>query len=183
MSMVEILTFGNVRVGLLPIESGAGTRRKAERRAVGAIIEALAGPCAQVSHRADGSPYLIGAEGYISVSHSRNMAAVAWCAHAPVGIDIEDVSRLEQLRRVAARVLSEAEMQEYMSEPEGVLTAWTLKEALYKVACNPGADFRRDLVLPLNNEVAARACTRACEVVATGICHASRYSVVKVCEH
>lgn len=127
---------------------GCGNRRDAERAAVARMVEAAAGAGCRVSHRDDGSPYVNGADMEISVSHSRYCAAVAVSRSGRVGVDIED-NRSDQLRRVAARVLSEAEMAVYGSEPTGPVRAWTMKEAAYKAVAGAPADFRR-IELPLD---------------------------------
>ena len=101
-----------------------------------------------VSHREDGSPYVEGKDIEISVSHSRRCAALAVSSRGRVGVDIED-NRAEQLRRVAARVLSEAEMDVYGPGATGAVRAWTLKEAAYKAVAGAPADFRR-IELPLD---------------------------------
>ena len=84
----------------------------------------------------------------VSISHCRNLAALAVSpAGNPLGIDIERPRR--QLATVAPRVLSPSELDYYSSFPSGLLQAWTLKEALYKAAGITGADFARQLRIPL----------------------------------
>ncbi|MDE6498343.1 MAG: 4'-phosphopantetheinyl transferase superfamily protein [Muribaculaceae bacterium] len=145
--MITERKYGDVLVVMcaLPQE---GTRREAERAAVAALLEHVL-PGAEMIHTAEGAPVIDGGP-YISISHSRTHAALAVCAGAPVGIDIE--TQRAQLARVAPRVLSEAELDIYGRSPEGLLQAWTLKEALYKAALTPGLDFRRDIHLPLGDE-------------------------------
>lgn len=82
---------------------------------------------------------------YLSVSHSNDLVAVAIDSKYRIGIDIEQPR--DNLRRVLPRVLSPEELSVYGVNE--ALKAWTLKEAAYKVADNPGADFRRDLPLPI----------------------------------
>ena len=133
-------------VYLAPIEAGEG-RREAERAAVAQLaVAAMRYPCA-ISHRADGSPYIEGADAEISVSHSRRCAALAMSRRGRIGVDIEDICRAGQLRRVAPRVLTEAEMAVYGCDDEGLLRAWTLKEAAYKAVAGAPADMR-DIALP-----------------------------------
>ncbi|MDE6334645.1 MAG: 4'-phosphopantetheinyl transferase superfamily protein [Muribaculaceae bacterium] len=128
--------------------AGCGSRREEEQAAVTRLVEAAAGAGSVVSHREDGSPYVEGKDIEISVSHSRSCAALAVSSRGRVGVDIED-NRAEQLRRVAARVLSEAEMDVYGPGATGAVRAWTLKEAAYKAVAGAPADFRR-IELPLD---------------------------------
>lgn len=100
------------------------------RQAVAAIVRRRFGAGARIVHDADGAPILIGAEGRISVSHSRNFAAVAWHGNRRIGVDIEE-PRPEQLNRIAARFLSADELTQWS---EDLLTAWTIKEAVFKAA-------------------------------------------------
>lgn len=131
---------GDVKVFLAPIEAGS-KRRDAERAAAARLMEAAAeGPC-EISHREDGSPYPSRGSMEISVSHSRHCVALAVSLRGRVGVDIEE-ARIGQLRRVAPRVLTEAEMAVYGTDDEGLLRAWTLKEAAYKAVAGAPADLR-----------------------------------------
>ncbi len=126
-------TFGPVELFTVPLH-GPQDRRRAERDAVEALVYAALGDNAVLEHNSDGAPYIVGRpEVYISVSHSRHMAALA-LASEDVGIDIEEPR--PQLLRVAARFLSPHERDHY-STPERILEAWTIKEAAYK-AMRPG---------------------------------------------
>lgn len=124
----------------------APTRREAELAA-----ERLLLPGLRVAHTPAGAPVLADDPArHISISHSRTHLAVALSTAGPVGIDIE--TPRPQLQRVAPRVLSAAELEAYGAEPDGLLRAWTLKEALYKAALTPGLDLRRDVRLPLGHK-------------------------------
>lgn len=131
----------------------APTRRRAEIEAVDRLLAAALPGGYTLAHDTDGAPRLIaGGAPAISVSHSRTHAAVALapCGVA-VGIDIE--TPREQLRRVAPRVLSPDELAACADgDMDALLRAWTLKEALYKAARVAGADFRRDIHLPLGHK-------------------------------
>ena len=147
---ISVLTFGSVRLfGCMLPEAPA--RREAEVQAVAQLLAAALPVGYRLTHTPDGAPLLQGGP-HISVSHSRTHAVVALCADAPVGVDIE--TPRAQLARVAPRILSEQELAAYGATPEGLLQAWTLKEALYKAALTPGLDFRRDIRLPLGPDKA-----------------------------
>lgn len=128
----------------------AATRREAELAAVQSLLCEAFPDGLLLEHAPSGAPVLAGRTERISISHSRSRAALAVCEGAPVGVDTETARG--QLARVAPRVLSEAELAEYGSVPGGLLTAWTLKEAIYKAALTPGLDFRRDIRLPLGHK-------------------------------
>lgn len=146
--MIEVFKYDDITLGVTPIGADPDrTCTEREHAAVRAIIARFFGTDAIVGHRDTGAPYLVGREDInLTVSHSRDYAAVAFSAAHTVGVDIEQWR--EQLVRVAPRVLSESEMAVYGASSDLLLRAWTMKEALYKAALTPGLDFRRDIVLP-----------------------------------
>ncbi|MGM9846231.1 MAG: 4'-phosphopantetheinyl transferase family protein [Muribaculaceae bacterium] len=135
-----------LRVWIAPIPQGAATaRRERERMAVAAVLRHIFGGDTTIAHTADGAPSLPQHPGLlISISHCRSLCAVA-IAEGPALIGIDTEEPRPQLERVAPRVLSAAEMAIYAPVSDGLLQAWTLKEALYKAALTPGLDFRADI--------------------------------------
>lgn len=144
--MIETRHYGAARLYLCRLPEAA-TRREAEKAAVEALLRHAFPEGAVLCHTPEGAPYLKDNPVHISISHSRSRAALAVCAEAPVGVDVETLR--DQLARVAPRVLSEAELADYGTTAEGLLRAWTLKEALYKAAGVPGVDFRTGINLPV----------------------------------
>lgn len=145
--MPQIITISpGVTVYITTLRSGVG-RRQAERAAAAQLIEAALGHPCDILHRPDGSPVAACGGVEISLSHSRHYAALAVSHIGRIGIDIEE-SRPAQLRRVAPRVLSPAEMAVYDTD-EDLLRAWTLKEAAYKAVQDAPADLRH-IALPLD---------------------------------
>lgn len=166
--MIEVFKYDDITLGVAPITADAGqTRAEREHAAVGDIIARFFGVDARVGHRDSGAPYLVGREDIsLTVSHSRDYAAVAFSAAHTVGVDIEQWR--EQLVRVAPRVLSESEMAVYGVSSNLLLRAWTMKEALYKAALTPGLDFRRDITLPSHPaSTAATVAGRPYTIIAT----------------
>ncbi len=142
--MIEIRHLGTTTIGIMPIQTTGISRREAERAAVAAVLSGLA-PGAVLAHDADGAPYLAGDSRHVSISHSLEQVAVAIDPVRRIGIDLEDMSRAAQIERVLPRVLCDSELVAYAGRP---LDAWTQKEALYKIAGNPAANWQRDLPLP-----------------------------------
>ncbi len=141
---MKLLDLGSVKLALSPI-APAADKRSAERLAAHKLLAQLLGlEQVEIGHNADGAPFIVGSTLKVSISHSRDIAAVAVAPDA-LGIDIEQ-ARPEQLKRIAARVLSAEELIVYSDR---LLQAWTLKEALYKASTNADADFRSDINLPL----------------------------------
>lgn len=134
-------TVGGVRLLVCRLDGGPREeRRNREREAVGCLLAYALDASAVMAHRSDGAPYVEGRpELCVSVSHSPAYAALALAPFA-IGIDIEEPRA--QLKRVAPRVFSEAEIEAFDGEAD-LLRAWTVKEALYKLCPSPEAcDFR-----------------------------------------
>ncbi len=67
-------------------------RRTVERAAWRSIVREKLGPDTAVGYNKNGAPVLVGAPGYIGVSHTRGWVAVVWSPE-PCAIDIELRSR------------------------------------------------------------------------------------------
>lgn len=143
----------NISVYLTPISESDGSGRSGEQNAVARLVREAFGSDLEVRHHASGAPY-VDADANISISHCRGMAALATVPRdTGIGIDIETLR--PQLHRIAARVLSEAELACYSGDLDKLTEAWTLKEAAFKAAGEEGVDFRRDIRLPLTADESA----------------------------
>lgn len=160
------------RIGFEEIAEEGGTRRERERTAVLRALRRLAGPEADIKHDESGAPLLVGAEGYISVTHSRHTAAVLWSSTPGWGIDLEE-ARGEQLRRVAPRVLNPDELELF---GDNLLKAWTIKEAAFKAAGLPIADLRELHIHP-DGTISAR--DRRLQIVSSEACGEGWLTVVR----
>lgn len=84
---------------------------------------------------------------YISISHTRNYAAVA-LSELPVGLDIEQ--RTERVLKVRSRFVSPLEEKDFVSSSalrqlNALLLLWSAKETMYKLLDNPELDFVQNL--------------------------------------
>ena len=127
------------------ISNSSSARRKREIIASHLLIKEIFGEGVTITHDENGAPLLNGAQGYISISHSATEIAIAINSHHPIGIDIENWR--DQLIKVKSRFLSQSEMEVY-NTPQLMLKAWTIKEAVYKVAQSPGISLADDIMLP-----------------------------------
>lgn len=115
------------------------------RNDVARLVRENLGENVRVLHEADGSPILVGSPLNVSISHSAHFVALAVHHSVRIGIDIEE-PRVEQLRRVISKFLSEKELPLWSDR---LLAAWTCKEAVFKAAGVPGLGFGRiDLTEP-----------------------------------
>ena len=128
------------------IERCSANKRRIELLAVRALLKAVG--INQTIHYSDRKPYLD--EGYISISHSANIAAIIYNPDFPVGIDIETVA--PRIRRIASRAFSENELAAAEDDLEKLTVLWNCKECVFKLANDDGIDFREmiEVVLPSN---------------------------------
>lgn len=131
-------------VAIMPLVD-ASTQRQREKLTVARLLHALNLPTT-VDHHADGSPYINGYQGQVSISHSHRSATVALCPDGRrPGIDTE--TWRPQLERVRHKFLSPTELVIY-DTPAMLLMAWCMKEAAYKAAGIPGLHITDDIILP-----------------------------------
>ncbi len=103
----------------------------------------------KVIYDANGKPYLEDNSFHISITHSKNYAAVIIHPEFPVGIDLE--IRTEKVKTVSKRFLNESEQILFSKETNTakVEIAWSAKETLYKIIGNEVRDFAATLeILP-----------------------------------
>lgn len=108
----------------------------------------------ETGHFKNGAPFLYGYAGRISVTHCPGFLAVAtlpatpevelgvYSDRAALGLDAERRDR-DQVVRLRDRVLSPEELAMIPADDvEANILGWTIKEACYKAALEPGLDFR-----------------------------------------
>ena len=111
-------------------------KREKEKAMVSFLIRQVFGQSAIVGHTSEGAPFLESDPSlFISVTHSGDLAAIAWSRESPVGIDLQYPS--PALRRVVSRFLSESQQAYWAASDERLLRAWTIKEAVFKAAGIP----------------------------------------------
>lgn len=138
-----------VAVGLRAVaEPGAERSLATQRRAVAALMKELfKGEAPPIGHTPDGAPTLPGGRS-VSVSHCRHAVAVAVdTAGRRIGVDVDTLGRDVTLSRVAPRFLSPGQMAAWSATAGTLLTAWSIKEALYKAVGQRGWSLA-DIPLP-----------------------------------
>lgn len=118
------------------IERCSATKRRIELLSVRALLKTVG--IHQTIHYNDRKPYLD--NGYISISHSANMAAIIYNPDFPVGIDIEVVA--PRIQRIATRAFSESELAVATDDLEKLTVLWNCKECVFKLANDEGIEFR-----------------------------------------
>jgi 4'-phosphopantetheinyl transferase EntD len=120
--------------------------RRAEWLAVRLLVKELFGNECKVAYHPTGRPYLEGGDAYISISHTKGYAAVAYHRSLPLGVDIEYIS--SRVERIAHRFTSQMESSYIDVNGEHNrqlyhLVNWSAKETLYKLYDSPAmAEFQ-----------------------------------------
>lgn len=131
-------TIGTTAIGIMPIPADASVpRRQREKLSVALVLRRMLGHDVEVAHDSDGAPHI--PHYNISISHSHKLAVVAIDAVRKIGIDAEEMR--PQLLRIKERFLSPRELSMFTT-PGQLLTAWTIKEAVYKIAGASAVEFR-----------------------------------------
>ncbi len=73
-----------------------------------------------------------------NVAHSENVALIGFIWGRPIGVDVEHIRSLKDMKQMAARFFSEIEYQSWLTIPaeqqdEAFFNCWTRKEAYIKV--------------------------------------------------
>jgi phosphopantetheinyl transferase len=141
---MQVIELNDVYILVSEIQNESSSRRTNERMAVSALLgEAI--PGASLGHTPNGAPFIHNHPNlFVSVSHSQTHAALAISEASAIGVDIES-PRKQQLERVAKRFLSPDELEEFSAIPNGLLRAWTAKEAVYKCAGFDDVEFATEI--------------------------------------
>ncbi len=106
-------------------------KRKSEYLAVRLLVKKLLGDTPIIAYLPNGKPYLTDSSHYISISHTKNYAAICISAKHEIGIDIETIS--DKVQHVKERFMNEAELVHAQQCSEFILLSWVAKEAAYKI--------------------------------------------------
>lgn len=128
-------------------------KRKIEWLAIRALIRQLIGSDFTISYLGSGKPILKHDQfKHISISHSRDFAAVILHEHLNVGIDIEETTR--DFNRIEKRYLSEDELIRTNKNPQLQCLYWCAKEAIFKLVPEEGVEFKNQIhISPFNPEL------------------------------
>ena len=130
---------------LCRINNCKAPKRRIELLSVRALLKAIG--INQTIHYNDRKPYLN--NGYISISHSPDIAAIIYNPDHPVGIDIEKIS--PRIQRIATRAFSDEEIAAANGDLEKLTILWNCKECVFKLANDEGIDFREMIKISLSN--------------------------------
>jgi phosphopantetheinyl transferase len=100
-------------------------------------------PIHDIRPNAFGKPHLAEQPLHFSISHSGNYVAVCLHHAHEQGIDLQCWT--PKVETIKAKFLSLSEMERCKVHPQGLLLAWTAKEAAFKYLNKQGVDFIQDL--------------------------------------
>lgn len=119
-------------------------KRKVEWLVTRVLIRQLIGPDFTISYLNSGKPILTHDRfKHISISHSRNFAAIILHEHRNVGIDIEETTR--DYNRIEKKYLSDTELIQTNKIPQLQCLYWCAKEAIFKLVDDEGVEFRQQI--------------------------------------
>lgn len=139
----EACTPWTTREERLRAEFFATPGRRAEYLTWRTLVRRRLGADVRIVYDETGAPVLPERREFLSVAHCPGRVVVCLCDE-PCAVDVESSER--DFRRVLERVASPGE-RILSADPRWPGVLWCAKEALYKYARHPGADFARDLLV------------------------------------
>lgn len=135
----------------LKLEQFSSQSRKMEYTATRVLRSMLFGND-PIQYDSNGAPFIL-SEGYISISHAKNVVGIAFSSQFPIGFDLEPID--VKVLRVCHKFLNKKEMELFDdSKVEDMIRVWSAKEALYKISGRKGLVFSEDLlVTPLDEDL------------------------------
>lgn len=118
-------------------------RRTIEWLSTRILLFMLLGKEKTILNHADGKPYLEDGSYHISISHTKNYAAVLLHETHNVGIDIE--IRSDRVRKVAHKFIADEEYIDPAQQTIHQLLHWSAKESLFKLMDEAGIHFKHHL--------------------------------------
>jgi 4'-phosphopantetheinyl transferase len=119
--------------------------RLKEKVAVRVLLKNLTGSEKTIHYQDNGKPYFSDRLTHISISHTKNYAAVVLSETQDIGIDIEYIS--DRVKRIQSKFIGETEYIDPENEIIHLLLHWSAKESIYKVLDREGIDLKKDLII------------------------------------
>ena len=129
--------------------------RRVEWTAVRVLLYTVLDRQVHISYNEQGAPLLPEYEGlHISISHTKGYVAIALSETSAVGIDVEQIERLNKdnqfddkekmprVEKVRSRFMRDDESAETLV---GTLLHWSAKETVFKVLGREGVDFQDEM--------------------------------------
>jgi len=124
--------------------------RRKEWLAIRWLLKNHLGFIPKIHYKENGKPFLKSLSSEISISHSRDFAAVC-ISNYPCAVDIDNWQR--NYTSVASRYLSPQEYNAYSGEQKKLALAWMAKEATYKIIGQSQVIFASQISVSIPQEI------------------------------
>jgi len=117
-------------------------RSLAGRKALNSLFKEDVSECMKDEH---GKPFVLGYEGYVSLSHSFDFAIAMTHPEFPVGVDIEIVQ--PKIRRIQGKFLRDSEIDfiDRQHDIQMLYACWCAKEAVFKWQGKKGISLKQNI--------------------------------------
>ncbi|MCH7401093.1 4'-phosphopantetheinyl transferase family protein [Belliella kenyensis] len=118
---------------------------KAARIALKAALDEISLPYAGFFKDEHGKSYPMDGLGFVSLTHTKGVAAAIFHKNMPVGIDLDYVR--EKVVKLGPKFLDPCEMAFLQSDPLLYTMAWSAKESIFKCQGKKGISLREHILL------------------------------------
>lgn len=96
----------------------------------------------EIEYNENGKPQI--KNGFLSISHSKNVVAISFGRRKHVGVDVEHYN--PKIRRILQKFSSKKEQKQLeIIDDQVITTIWSIKEAVYKMIGTPGLSFKNEM--------------------------------------
>jgi phosphopantetheinyl transferase len=142
---VSFLSFGE-KLSLSNISSPQKKNEwKAARIAIKQALEILSIPYPGFYKDDHGKSHPLDGFGFVSLTHTKGLAAAIFHKNLPVGIDLEYVR--ERILRIGPKFLDPSEIAFLKNDPLLYTIAWSAKESIYKCQGKKGISLKEHILL------------------------------------
>ncbi|MBW3469675.1 4'-phosphopantetheinyl transferase family protein [Arthrospiribacter ruber] len=117
----------------------------AARIAINKALDCISLPYPGFFKDENGKSHPMDGYGYVSLSHTKGIAAAIFHKEMPVGIDLDYIR--EKVVRLGPKFLDHSEMDFLNNCPELYTTAWSAKESIFKCQGKRGVSLKNNIIL------------------------------------
>jgi phosphopantetheinyl transferase len=122
---------------------------KGARVAIKSALDCISLPYPGFFKDEHGKSHPMDGYGFVSLTHTKGIAAAIFHKDMPVGIDLDFVR--EKVVRLGPKFLNESEIQFLNNDPALYTIAWSAKESIFKCQGKRGISLKRNILLePFN---------------------------------
>lgn len=141
----DLLAMLNNKGWYTEIENLPAETRSIEKLAVRVLLKEILQEEKQIFYSEQGMPYLKDSAFNISISHTKNFAAILLGTKQNMGIDIEQIT--EKVKRVKDKFIRFGEQINPDKELNHLLIHWSAKEALFKAFHRQISDLKNEVII------------------------------------